>query len=102
MEIKNKKACRIVISGKVHQVSYRVWTKKTAEDLGVFGWVRNRADGTVEAMFVGSENLVDEMVKNCDEGPEYAKVTGVEVFSALGITPFTFTIKPTVDMADRR
>ena len=65
------------IEGKVQGVWYRAWTEKTAAALGLEGWVRNRQDGTVEAVFKGAQSLVEQMVTACHDGPEDARVTAV-------------------------
>lgn len=90
------KAVRARISGRVQGVWYRKWTVQNATELGLDGWVRNRLDGTVEALFVGPEATVDEMIQRCRQGPERAEVTGIQLEPALGITPKGFTQKPTV------
>lgn len=72
------KAVKAIISGRVQGVWYRGWTQETARRLGLDGWVQNRRDGTVQAVFSGPEDKVDEMLKLCEEGPEYAFVTSVE------------------------
>jgi len=68
----------VVIRGRVQGVGFRAWTEVTAIELGVEGWVRNRRDGSVEALFVGSEEAVLTMIELCREGPPGAKVDGVE------------------------
>nr|XP_009783560.1 PREDICTED: acylphosphatase-2-like [Nicotiana sylvestris]XP_016483783.1 PREDICTED: acylphosphatase-like [Nicotiana tabacum] len=73
------KTVRVVIKGRVQGVSYRGWTVDNATDLGLSGWVRNRKDGTVEAMFSGSPEKVLEMERRCWVGPPAAEVTGVDV-----------------------
>jgi acylphosphatase len=70
-------AVRVVISGRVQGVWYRNWTVGEAEARGVDGWVRNRADRTVEALFSGPEARVREMINVCHDGPPLAKVDGV-------------------------
>lgn len=71
------KSVQVRIEGKVQGVWYRAWTAKTAEQLGLNGWVRNRVDGSVEAVFSGGNSAVDEMLKHCEEGPELARVSAV-------------------------
>jgi acylphosphatase len=68
----------VLVSGKVQGVSFRSSTKYRAEELGISGWVRNLADGRVEAVFEGIKENVDKMVEWCRKGPEYARVAGVE------------------------
>src|SRR5262249_52948745 len=66
--------CRVVIRGRVQRVGYRAWTEYTALELGLEGWVRNRNDGTVEALFAGPANDVAAMLDACRLGPPGARV----------------------------
>lgn len=70
-------AIRVRIEGRVQGVWYRNWTVKQAVKRKLVGWVRNRRDGTVEALFCGPEGAVREMVELCRKGPPAARVTGV-------------------------
>ncbi|HEV7874008.1 MAG TPA: acylphosphatase [Enterovirga sp.] len=72
------KAVRVVIRGRVQGVGFRAWVQHQAELHGLGGWVRNRADGTVEAVFSGPADLVDVMLKVCENGPRGARVEQVE------------------------
>ncbi|CAO3414433.1 acylphosphatase [Azospirillum doebereinerae] len=72
-----RKAVRAWISGKVQGVWYRGWTVETAGALGLSGWVRNRSDGTVEALFAGPPEAVDRMLESCRRGPSAAVVRAV-------------------------
>lgn len=69
----------VKIEGRVQGVWYRSWTLKTASGLGLSGWVRNRKDGSVEAVFSGPRSLVNQMISNCHEGPAAASVDDVHV-----------------------
>lgn len=69
----------VFVSGKVQGVFFRSSTKDKADELGLSGWVKNLQDGRVEAVFEGEEGKVEKMVEWCRKGPEYAKVTTVEV-----------------------
>jgi acylphosphatase len=71
---------RVIVSGRVQGVFFRDSTREQARRHGVTGWVRNRADGTVEAAFEGSQADVDALVRWARRGPEHARVDGVEVF----------------------
>ncbi|MDF1748440.1 MAG: acylphosphatase [Alphaproteobacteria bacterium] len=71
------KSVQVRIEGKVQGVWYRAWTEKQAVALGLNGWVRNRPDGSVEALFSGSADAVDQMLIACHEGPPNARVTSV-------------------------
>lgn len=75
----SEKTVHVTISGRVQGVWFRAWTKRNAQSLGLAGFVRNRRDGTVEALFSGREADVDEMVIRCSDGPAYADVKDVLV-----------------------
>ena len=66
------------ITGRVQGVGFRWWTKGKADELGVSGWVRNRRDGSVEALLEGPAEAVDEMVRALHEGPPGAVVERLE------------------------
>jgi len=70
-------AIRVVISGRVQGVGYRYWAVERAVALGIDGWVRNRNDGTVEALFAGPADAVRAMISACREGPRFAAVAGI-------------------------
>jgi len=69
----------VAISGRVQGVWFRASTKQKAEQLGLTGWVRNTAEGNVEAIFEGEEDLIKEMVDWCHRGPSSAQVKHVKV-----------------------
>ena len=73
----------VFVLGKVQAVFFRSSTKEKAQVLGLKGWVRNLADGRVEAVFEGEEEAIEKMLEWCKAGPEYAKVTGIEVVAEL-------------------
>lgn len=68
------KSVRAVISGRVQGVWFRAWTAGEAVKLGLNGWVRNRKDGTVEALFSGPPDAIDAMLAKCRVGPPLARV----------------------------
>jgi acylphosphatase len=70
-------ARRLVISGRVQGVGYRDWMAREAGRLGVSGWVRNRRDGTLEALVDGEPEAVEELLRQCRRGPRHAEVTGI-------------------------
>jgi acylphosphatase len=70
---------RIVISGRVQGVYFRASARDTARAYGVFGWVRNRADGDVEALVEGEEAAVQAFILWCNNGPPGAYVTNVQL-----------------------
>jgi acylphosphatase len=72
----------VMIHGRVQGVGYRAWTEYTAVQHGLEGWVRNRRDGTVEAVFAGSEQAVAHMIEACRRGPSAARVDAVDARDA--------------------
>ncbi len=74
-----QKRVQVVITGRVQGVGYRASCQRQAVALGLTGWVRNRWDGTVEALIEGEAAAVDALVDWCREGPPIADVSGVEV-----------------------
>mgnify|MGYP003658712008 FL=1 len=71
-------AVRVTIRGRVQGVWYRGWTVETATALGLSGWVRNRRDGSVEALFAGPAATVEAMIAQCREGPLQARVDAID------------------------
>ena len=72
------------ISGRVQGVGFRYFMDRKARELGVTGWVRNRHDGTVEAMVQGAPEAVDAMIAAARQGPRAALVTDVKVTDGSG------------------
>jgi acylphosphatase len=68
---------RVRISGRVQGVGFRAWTQRRAMAIGLSGWVQNRPDGSVDALFCGSADAVEAMLAACREGPRGARVTEV-------------------------
>jgi acylphosphatase len=69
----------VFVSGRVQGVFFRSETRSLARRLGVTGWVQNRRDGRVEAVFEGEREEIGKMVEFCRRGPSGARVTDVEV-----------------------
>lgn len=69
---------RVVVRGRVQGVFFRDSTRREAERRGVAGWVANRGDGAVEAVFEGDEDAVRALVRSCREGPGRAEVEEVQ------------------------
>ncbi|KAL5225770.1 hypothetical protein ABZP36_012409 [Zizania latifolia] len=92
------KAVRVVVKGRVQGVGFRGWTAETAESLDLAGWVRNRRDGTVEALLSGDPAKVDEMVsRHIPVGPPASAVTAVVTSPVDPVPPsLGFEIKFTV------
>jgi acylphosphatase len=75
----DKVRASVVVSGKVQGVFFRAKTKETAAHYGVFGWVKNNSDGTVEAIFEGDEDDVKAVIEWCRQGPPHSRVKNVTV-----------------------
>ena len=86
---------RVSITGHVQGVGYRVWANRNAETLGLNGWVRNRRDGSVEALFSGAAKHVLEMLAQCRQGPYGARVEDVIILEEPGAPHPGFRILPT-------
>lgn len=72
------------IRGHVQGVGYRAWLRDQAEELALSGWVRNEADGSVQALLVGPENAVAALLERARTGPRGARVTAIETERATG------------------
>jgi acylphosphatase len=68
----------VVMRGRVQGVGYRAFVEHEALRLGLEGWVRNRRDGTVEAVFSGADDVVAVMIDACRRGPPAARVEAVD------------------------
>jgi acylphosphatase len=90
------RSVRVRIEGRVQGVGFRYWTERVARERGLAGWVRNRRDGSVEALFSGAAEQVGEMLDRCREGPAGAVVTSVRIVEEGGDTPASFDVLPTV------
>lgn len=87
---------RLRISGRVQGVGYRDWALAAGQRLGLNGWVRNRADGSVEVLVVGEEGAIGKMIEACRRGPSLARVDAVDVEPVdLDVLPTGFTRLPT-------
>jgi acylphosphatase len=89
--VEEKIRLRVVVRGRVQGVFFRDTTRRRAHQRGVNGWVRNRADGSVEAVFEGSREDVESMSDFCGEGPRGAHVEQVERYEeeVEGLTGFS-------------
>ena len=67
------------VAGRVQGVFFRAWTQQQANELGVTGWVRNCADGSVEAHLAGEEGAVGQLIDRLRDGPPSAVVSNVDV-----------------------
>jgi acylphosphatase len=93
---------QVTIQGRVQGVGYRAWVEHEARAHHLEGWVRNRRDGSVEALFAGPVDVVSNMVASCRRGPAAARVEAVEDESAnsdalnLRYAGERFSVLPTV------
>ena len=83
------------ITGRVQGVGFRQFMARTARDLQVTGWVRNRADGSVEAIVAGRSDAVDRLIEQARRGPPQALVTDVRITETQGAFE-SFGMLPTV------
>lgn len=89
------------IRGRVQGVGFRDFVQREADTLGLDGWVRNRRDGSVEAVVRGEKKLVERLLGRCHEGPAASRVDAVKIYgterSALDLRPAgeKFAVLPT-------
>ncbi len=86
---------RLRITGRVQGVGYRLWMTRTAARLGLRGWVRNRTDGSVEALVMGRPEAVAVMIEASRKGPFGAQVTDVSVTPDKDDGSVGFASRPT-------
>lgn len=82
----------VIVAGRVQGVGFRWFAKETADALGLAGWVRNRADGSVEAEVEGTQEALDEFERRLRTGNSAAKVAGIETKPAAVRNETTFRI----------
>jgi len=87
---------RIRIEGFVQSVGYRHFAMEEARRLGIDGWIRNRADGTVEALASGTTKAVEAFVAACMRGPEGSRIKNVELHNAEPPADTGFHRRPSV------
>jgi len=78
----SERAVHVSITGLVQGVGFRAWVEREAMARGLSGWVRNRRDGSVEAVFAGEDGIVDQMLSACRNGPRMAEVHDVIISEA--------------------
>jgi acylphosphatase len=79
------RTCHLRIRGRVQGVGFRMYFQREAERHGVAGWVRNRNDGSVEAIIHGGHAAVQKLIGWAHRGPSHASVTAVDVSDAEGV-----------------
>jgi len=85
---------RLLITGRVQGVGFRFYSQRKARELGATGWVRNRRDGSVEAVIQGAPEAVESMIAWARRGPPSAAVSGVQITEADGVYA-SFETRPT-------
>jgi len=88
-------AAHVSITGRVQGVGYRAWAVRQAQKRGLRGWVRNRLDGSVEALIIGDEPEIADMIAACRKGPSLAQVEDVARHPAQDDGSAGFTDRPT-------
>ena len=90
-----KRTVHVRIEGRVQGVGYRAFVEMRAVELGLSGWVRNRRDGSVEAVLQGAPEAVDAILEACRSGPPGARVARVGIIGE-GVGAFDgFEVRPT-------
>jgi acylphosphatase len=92
----DQRCVRVRIEGSVQGMGFRYWTERVAVELNLNGWVRNRRDGAVEALFAGSPDDIAEMLERCRDGPPAAQVTSVTILEEDGTASAGFEVLPTL------
>ena len=75
-----KEQYHLYLSGRVQGVSFRYYTKKKADGIGVVGWVRNLPDGRVEVVCSGEKEEISKFIKWCQTGPKSARVDSIDLY----------------------
>lgn len=91
-----QRTIRVAISGRVQGVGFRAWTQRVALARGLSGWVCNRRDGSVEAVFSGTREAVAAMLADARVGPRNARVDSVSVDELTNHPTGPFTVRATV------
>jgi acylphosphatase len=94
--VSERSVVHVRIEGRVQGVWYRGWTVEEATRRGLDGWVRNRRDGSVEAVFAGSPGEVAAMIAACHQGPPSARVTRVTSEPSSETPSLGFIQQPTL------
>ena len=86
-------ARRVRVTGRVQGVFFRAWTCEQAQELHVTGWVRNCADGSVEAFVEGDEGSVEQLIGQMHDGPPGARVDNLKVSDAAAEALSSFEVR---------
>lgn len=96
MSVDDVRAQTLRITGRVQGVGYRAWFAEEAAARALRGWVRNRADGSVEACIAGSDDQLQQMIDAARRGPSHARVENVALADAGAKGLDGFRILPTL------
>ncbi len=88
--MKQAEAVHLIVHGRVQGVFFRAWTAKVAQGLGLAGWVKNCADGSVEIQAEGDRKKLEELIEWCRHGPDLASVSNLDLnwTGAEGLSSF--------------
>ncbi|MCB1509160.1 MAG: acylphosphatase [Hyphomicrobiaceae bacterium] len=86
------RAVHVNVTGRVQGVGYRAWCARVAESLGLAGWVRNLADGSVEAVLSGPDEAVAAQLSRMGQGPSHARVDDVCLLGEAALQQGPFRI----------
>ena len=89
-------AVQLRVAGRVQGVGYRAWMERKAHEAGLRGWVRNRLDGSVEALLIGDRPAIDAVAAAAQRGPRLALVTDVQRATASDDGSTGFRQLPTI------
>jgi acylphosphatase len=89
------RAVHLTVAGQVQAVGFRAFVAREAMARGLAGWVRNRSDGSVEAVFAGAADAVEMMVAACRRGPPASVVTDMKIADYAGPPLTRFSVLPT-------
>ena len=92
----SRRTVLVSVTGRVQGVGYRAFVEHKAVALGLSGWVRNRRDGSVEALISGEAALVDQMIEACRSGPRHAAVAAVTVLAEPQAVGGAFLVAPSL------
>jgi acylphosphatase len=90
-----ERSVRLTIIGRVQGVGYRAWVEREAARRGLAGWVRNRRDGSVEAVISATAGEVEAMIAACRRGPRLAEVVRIDIEDVAGPVGAGFSVLPT-------
>lgn len=91
----DRRTVRVRVTGRVQGVFFRAWTEEEARALGLDGWVRNRTDGSVEAVLSGAPETVQDMLGRMLSGPPHARVDDMTVREEPAVPAAGFETRPT-------